>query len=237
MVSLFPLTADGLIIERNEKRILGPFDLTLKQGGLTVVLGPNGAGKSTLLRALHGLEKPTRGRIRYACPRPEAFKQQAFVFQSPVLLRRTVLGNLAYPLRIHGVSKQDAERKAKNWLERLGLAERAQLRASSLSGGERQKLALARALIRKPELLFLDEPCASLDGHATQEIEALLQEAKTQGTRILMTTHDLGQAKRLADDVLFLHEGSCLEAAPAARIFTEPQTKQAAAFLKGDLVL
>ncbi|WP_298676506.1 ATP-binding cassette domain-containing protein [uncultured Lentibacter sp.] len=237
MVNILPLSVQNASVTRNGKHLLGPVDLEIGPTGLTIVLGPNGAGKSTLLRLLHGLEKPSAGRVRYAAPRSKAFALQAFVFQTPVMLRRTVLGNLTYPLTVHGMARHEAEKQALTWLKTLGLSGHEQQRASQLSGGERQKLALARALIRAPQLLFLDEPCANLDGAATRDIERLILEARAAGTRILMATHDLGQARRLATDVLFLNKGQVVESAPADAFFEAPQTQEAQAFLKGDLVL
>ena len=237
MVSILPLSVQSATVDKNGKRLLGPVDLELGETGLTIVLGPNGAGKSTLLRLLHGLEKPSQGRLRFAAPRAEAYAEQAFVFQTPVMLRRTVLGNLTYPLTAHGTSRTNAEKQALTWLKTIGLAGHEHQRASQLSGGERQKLALARALIRAPQLLFLDEPCANLDGASTRDIEGLILKARATGTRILMATHDLGQARRLASDVLFLNQGLIIESAPANRFFETPQTPEAKAFLKGDLVL
>ena len=237
MVSILPLKVTGATVERGGKRLLGPIDLELGTAGLTIVLGPNGAGKSTLLRMLHGLERPGTGRVRYAAPREVAFAHQAFVFQTPVMLRRSVLGNLTYPLTAHGTKRAEAEKQALTWLKKLGLAGHEHQRASQLSGGERQKLALARALIRAPQLLFLDEPCANLDGASTRDIERLILAARESGTRILMATHDLGQARRLASDVLFLNKGHIVETAPATRFFEAPTAPEAQAFLNGDLVL
>ncbi|MCW1955969.1 MAG: ATP-binding cassette domain-containing protein [Roseobacter sp.] len=237
MVTILPLSVQSATVVKNGTRLLGPVDLSLGETGLTIVLGPNGAGKSTLLRLLHGLEKPAEGRLRFAAPRHETYAKQAFVFQTPVMLRRTVLGNLTYPLTAHGTKRAEAEKQALTWLNTIGLAGHEQQRASQLSGGERQKLALARALIRAPQLLFLDEPCANLDGASTRDIERLILTARAAGTRILMATHDLGQARRLATDVLFLHKGQIVESGPASAFFDAPQTPEAQAFLKGDLVL
>ena len=237
MVNILPLFVQSASVKKNGKCLLGPVDLELGETGLTIVLGPNGAGKSTLLRLLHGLEKPSEGRVRFAAPRAEAYAQQAFVFQTPVMLRRTVLGNLTYPLTTHGTKRPEAQKQALTWLKAIGLAGHEHQRASQLSGGERQKLALARALIRAPQLLFLDEPCANLDGASTRDIEGLIIKARETGTRILMATHDLGQARRLATDVLFLNKGKVTEAASADSFFNSPQTPEAQAFLKGDLVI
>lgn len=237
MVNILPLTVTDATVERGGKRLLGPINLELGASGLTIILGPNGAGKSTLLRMLHGLERPGTGRVRYAAPRDAAFARQAFVFQTPVMLRRSVLGNLTYPLTAHGTKRAEAEKQALIWLNKLGLAGHEHQRASQLSGGERQKMALARALIRAPQLLFLDEPCANLDGASTRDIERLILAARDSGTRILMATHDLGQARRLASDVLFLNKGRIIETATATRFFEAPTAPEAQAFLKGDLVL
>jgi tungstate transport system ATP-binding protein len=237
MVSILPLSVQNASVTRNGKRLLGPVDLEIMANGLTIILGPNGAGKSTLLRLMHGLEKPSGGRVRFTAPRAEAYAQQAFVFQTPVMLRRTVLGNLTYPLTLHGTKRANAEKQALIWLKSTGLAGHEHQLASALSGGERQKLALARALIRAPQLLFLDEPCANLDGASTRDIERLILEARNTGTRILMATHDLGQARRLATDVLFLNKGRITESASAESFFNSPKTPEAQAFLKGDLVL
>lgn len=237
MVNILPLSVQNAIVEKDGKRLLGPVNLDLGETGLTIVLGPNGAGKSTLLRLLHGLEKPSEGRLQFAAPRQETYAKQAFVFQTPVMLRRTVLGNLIYPLTAHGTMRVEAKKQALTWLKSIGLEGHEHQRASQLSGGERQKLALARALIRAPQLLFLDEPCANLDGASTRDIEGLILKARKTGTRILMATHDLGQARRLATDVLFLNKGQIIESSPADAFFKTPQTTEAQAFLKGDLVL
>ena len=152
------------------------------------------------------------------------------------MLRRTVLENLTYPLRLRGVGEVRARQMAEEWATRVGLEPLLGRAAPVLSGGEQQKLALARALICQPTLLFLDEPCAALDGRATREIEAILQAAKSQGTRLILSTHDLGQARRLADDVLFLLGGRLHEAGPADTFFNQPETEEAQAFLRGDIV-
>lgn len=236
MTELFPMTAQAVVVKRRGKRLLGPVDLTLGSKGITVVLGPNGAGKTTLLKALHGLERINAGRIDWQLPAAEARDHQAFVFQTPILLRRSVRGNLAYPLTLKRMSGSDIAERVTHWARRIGLEQALDQRASLLSGGEKQKLALARALIAEPALLFLDEPCTNLDGHATRDIEAVLTSARAEGTRILMTTHDLGQARRLADDVLFLHAGEIVEQGPAGACFEDPQSPKLAAFLKGDII-
>ncbi|RYH03475.1 ATP-binding cassette domain-containing protein [Salipiger sp. IMCC34102] len=234
MVSrILPLHARGLEVRRRGKRLLGPVDLTLEPGGLTTVMGPNGSGKTTLLRALHGVERLSAGRIDWAAP-PEA--AQAFVFQTPIMLRRSVAANLVYPLKLAGVPRATRLAAARDWAGRIGLSDRLDTQAPRLSGGERQKLALARALIRQPQMLFLDEPCASLDGAATQAIEDLLRKARDAGVTILMATHDLGQARRLSDRAIFMRAGQIEEHGPAGDVFDRPTSAALSAFLNGDIV-
>lgn len=227
------LTLTGVVVRKRGQTILGPVDLMLGQNGTTVVMGPNGAGKTTLLKAMHGLERVSDGEVHGV---EEAQDRQAYVFQNPIMLRRSVFENLAYPLRLHGCPKGEVAERVELWSGRIGLREALGRQATRLSGGEKQKLAIGRALIREPELVFLDEPSANLDGRATLEIEALLQKAASAGTRLVMTTHDLGQARRLADDVVFLHDGQVLEHRTASEFFDTPETSEAAAFLKGEIV-
>lgn len=234
--ALFPLTVSDALVRRRGKTLIGPLDLVLGAQGVTIVIGPNGAGKTSLLKLLHGLLAPRRGRVDWACGRAEAQRRQAFVFQTPVMLRRPVLDNLTYPLRLSGVPRPEARARARDWCARVGLAEAETRPATVLSRGEQQKLALARALITGPELLFLDEPCASLDGGATREIEQILQEAAAGGLRIVMSTHDMGQARRLATEVLFILRGQVHERATGERFFKTPETARARAFLAGDIV-
>lgn len=233
---ILPLRLEGALVRRGGRVIVGPVDFTVSSSGVSIVIGPNGAGKTTLLRMMHGMERLSAGAVRWALPDREVRERQAFVFQTPVMMRRSTLDNLAFPLQLQGLGRKRARHEARDWLERIGLAEAAERPAPVLSGGERQKLALARTLIRKPEILFLDEPCASLDGRATREIEDLLRAAHAGGTRIVMSTHDMGQARRLASEVIFVHRGTIRETTPAAAFFAAPSTPEARAFLKGDIV-
>ncbi|APG46173.1 ATP-binding cassette domain-containing protein [Phaeobacter porticola] len=235
--TLFPLVVETAQVRRRGKTLIGPVDLRLDGQGTTIVIGPNGSGKTSLLKMLHGILRLGQGRISWGCPMAEAQRRQAFVFQTPVMMRRSVVENIAYPLRLNRVSRKVALAEAGIWAERIGLGGDALQRpAVLLSGGERQKLALARALIRKPQLLFLDEPCASLDGRATREIEEILTEAAASGTRLIMSTHNMGQAQRLADEVLFVLHGQIAEFSAAEAFFARPHTEQGRAFLRGDIV-
>jgi tungstate transport system ATP-binding protein len=200
-------------------------------------MGPNGAGKTSLLRIMHGLDRPTTGQVHYAIPKKQAFKQQAYVFQTPVIMRRTVLENIAYPLTVRKWKKTDIRARALDWAQRVGLSDLVDIDAVSLSGGEKQKLAVARAMIIDPVILFLDEPTANLDGASTYAIEALLKTVMEEGTRVVMSTHDTGQAKRLADEVLFIHHGKIHEQSVGESFFDGPKTNEATSFLKGDILI
>ena len=236
MSQLFPLHVRGAATRRRGKRLVGPVDLDWDGQGTRVVLGPNGSGKTTLLRLLHGIARLHEGEVTWACGTKAARNAQAFVFQRPVMLRRPVVENLMYPLTLRGVARVEARHRAEAWAEKVGLGDHVNRPAPVLSGGEQQKLAIARALIGGPELVFLDEPTASLDGRATREIEAILRDAAAGGTRIILATHDMGQARRLAQDVVFLLHGRVHESGPADAFFEAPQTAEARAFLKGDIV-
>ncbi|MBO9476356.1 ATP-binding cassette domain-containing protein [Shimia sp. R11_0] len=235
--SILPLKVENAVVRRRGKVLLGPVSTQVATEGLSIVMGPNGAGKTTLLRMLHGMERLARGgRLTWQVPEPQARAAQAFVFQAPIMMRRSALDNVVYPLIVHGVARAQARARAAEWLARVGLSDSADKRATVLSGGERQKMALARALIRDPQILFLDEPCANLDGQATREFEEILRGAHAGGTRIVMSTHDVGQARRLAEDIWFIHHGHILETTPADQFFENPTSKEARAFLKGDIV-
>ena len=227
---------DSVVVKRRGKTVLGPVDLCLQADGFTIVLGPNGAGKTTFLKVLHGVERVSRGSVLWSSPNAQVREAQAYVFQSPIMLRRSVRQNLAYPLQLIGIDKAEIASRVVDWAQKTGLQDALDFPAPRLSGGEKQKLALGRALIRMPKVLFLDEPCANLDGRSTREIEELLYDATKAGTRIIMTTHDLGQARRLADFVLFLINGALHEHGSASKFFAAPATSEAQAFLNGDII-
>ncbi len=231
------LTLEAVTLEREGKRLLDDLWLSLTAGLTTVVLGPNGAGKSSLLRLCHGLVAPTAGRVRWDATGPDGRPaRQAFVFQKPVLLRRSAVGNVVHALAAAGAPRSERRQRAMRALERVRLDRIAARPARQLSGGEQQRLCLARAWALRPGILFLDEPTASLDPGATRAIECAVSRMHAEGVRIVMTTHDLGQARRLADEIVFLHKGRLIEHTPAGLFFTGPRSPEAAAFLRGDLL-
>jgi tungstate transport system ATP-binding protein len=236
---ILPLHARGLVFEAGGRRLIDGLDLTLRPGMRTVVMGPNGAGKSLMLRLLHGLLQPSAGAILWGGrPADDAVRlRQAMVFQRPVLLRRAALANVTHALRSRGMAWRERQERAQQALAAAGLAALARTPARLLSGGEQQRLAMARALSLEPDVLFLDEPAANLDPTSTLAIERLIQEAHERGTKIVLVTHDVGQARRLADEVAFLHRGRIEEHSPAARFFEAPASPRARAFLEGRLIL
>ncbi|WP_043528648.1 ATP-binding cassette domain-containing protein [Litchfieldella xinjiangensis] len=230
------LTLDRVSFTHRGQRLLGEISLRLAGPGKTLVMGPNGAGKSLLLRLCHGLLQPTAGRVHWTTPAPHRPPRQAMVFQRPVLLRRSALANLTYALATIGTPFSQRRRRAWDALERFGLTTIAQRPARVLSGGEQQRLALARAWLLEPQVLFLDEPTSALDPAAIKAVEDAVNEFNHQGIRIVMTSHDLHQARRLADNVVFLSGGQLIEHTPAERFFASPDTRQAQAFIQGELI-
>ncbi|MGB6441398.1 MAG: phosphate ABC transporter ATP-binding protein [Methyloceanibacter sp.] len=236
---VLPLELRRLSLETGGRRLIDSVDLKVEEPGITVILGPNGAGKSMLLRLVHGLVAPTEGIILWGS-RPmddEIRRRQAMVFQKPVLLRRTSAANISYALGLRGIARSERNSRAQQALELAGLGRHAFTPARVLSGGEQQRLCLARALSLDPEVLLLDEPTASLDPASTLAIERLLIGAKHRGMKVMVVTHDVGQARRLAQDVIFLHHGRLIEHQSAGRFFEYPESDTARAFMAGGLVL
>ena len=223
------LAVENLGLTEGGTRIIDDVSLSLA-AQRSVVLGPNGAGKSTLLRLIHGLLHPSAGGLHW--PQPLS---QAMVFQRPVMLRTTALANVVYGLKLKGHAADESRRRAMESLARVGLEHLAPRPARLLSGGEQQRVALARAWALEPELLILDEPTASLDPASSREVERIINEIAASGTRILMTTHNLGQAKRIAEEIIFIDRGRIVEQTPVAEFFNLPQTEAAQRFLKEEI--
>ena len=230
---MLPLSLENVCYAVRGTRILHEITMELGPGPRTVILGPNGAGKSVLMRICHGLLQPTSGRMRWLGTNGKG--RQAMVFQRPVMLRRSALGNVVYGLRLAGVGRRESELRARDVLEAVGLEARAGQPARLLSGGEQQKLALARAWALGPEVLFLDEPTANLDPGATRDVENIVGQIHASGTKIVMTTHNLAQARRLGDEILFIDGGRLIERAAVEEFFSRPATAEAAAFIRGEL--
>jgi tungstate transport system ATP-binding protein len=236
---LLPLELRGVSHAARGRRLIDSVNLKVQDPGISVIMGPNGAGKSLLLRLMHGLIAPSEGAILWAgLPMDgQIRRRQAMVFQKPVLLRRTAAANIIHALNVRGVARSERESRAIQALQLAGLERHAFTPARVLSGGEQQRLCLARALSLDPDILFLDEPTASLDPASTLAIERLLIEAQHRGIKVIVVTHDVGQARRLAQDVIFMHHGRLIEYQSAPRFFEQPESDVARSYLAGGLVL
>jgi len=232
--ALLPLRLHGVSFTAGGRAIIDGITLEIEAGRSTVILGANGAGKSVLMRLMHGLLSPTSGRVEWSAPEGRP-RKQAMVFQRPVMLRRSARANVAYALKIAGVPRSERPAQVYEALDGVGLSHLARRPARVLSGGEQQRLALARAGALHPEVLFLDEPTASLDPGAAAEVERVMGEMRAAGTAIVFTTHHLGLARRAASEIVFLDRGRVAERTPAESFFTAPRSKQAADYLQGEL--
>jgi len=231
------LRLEALSYRPDEKTLVDGIGLEVPRGKRLALLGPNGAGKSLTLRMVQGLIRPIAGRLLWSEGTPTGHRRSALVFQRPVLLRRSVVDNLRHALAAYGCPRAERAERAMAWLDKGGLAHLARRPARVLSGGEQQRLALLRALAAEPALLLLDEPTASLDPQATLAIERLIGAAHRQGTTVMLVTHDMGQARRLADRVAFLHHGRLTEVTPARYFFDAAESREAQAYLDGRLLL
>jgi len=234
-----PVELKGIVYQTGGKRVIDGIDATIETRRITAIMGPNGAGKSILLRLMHGLITATEGDILWAGRPMDRLlaHRQAMVFQRPVLLRRSVAANVSHALGLRGIERDKRAIRVDEALKLAGLERHASTPARVLSGGEQQRLCLARALSLEPDVLFLDEPTSSLDPASTLAIERLLLDAQRRGIKVILVTHDIGQARRLAYDVMFLHHGRVIEHQDAESFFDDPRSEGARAFLSGGLVL
>ncbi len=214
--------------------------LTIMDRELFVIVGPSGAGKSTLLRLLHFLEPPSRGEIhfdgqRVSFPPPLALRRQiSMVFQRPEIIRGTVWQNVALGLRLRGENRPE---RVENALEMVGLSGFGDLPVNTLSGGELQRVALARAIVVAPRVILLDEPTANLDPHNVHLVEKSIRDLHhTSGATIVLVTHNIFQARRLAERVGFLLNGKLVEVSPAEQFFENPKDERSRAFVRGEMV-
>jgi tungstate transport system ATP-binding protein len=232
-----PIEFEEVSVVAGAVTILDRITLTLSPGAPTILVGPNGSGKTTLLRAAMGLVAPSLGRVTWGGQGIGVPKRRAIVFQRPTMLRRSAAGNLRYALRAAGIRRADRASRLAELLRLVGLEDLGERPARRLSGGEQQRLALARALARDPTVLFLDEPTASLDPAATKAFEDVIRAIVARGIKVVMSTHDLGEARRLAGEVVLLHRGRVIESAAVSAFFATPQSLEARTFLAGDLLV
>jgi tungstate transport system ATP-binding protein len=232
-----PIVLEDVSVAVRDVTILDRISLTLASGPPTVLIGPNGAGKTTLLRLAMGLIAPSRGRVTWGGRAHAPSTQRAMVFQRPAMLRRSVAGNIRYALAAAGVARAGRAARTAELLALVGLGALARRPARRISGGEQQRLALARALAKNPAVLFLDEPTASLDPAATKAVEDVIAAIAARGIKVVTATHDLGEARRLAGDVMLLHRGRVIESGAAASFFDAPRTDEAKKFIAGELLV
>jgi len=235
--SNLPLTFLDASIVARDVIILNCVTLTVASGSPTILIGPNGSGKTTLLRAAMGIIPLSSGRITWGDRERDRPPTRAIMFQRPAMLRRTAAANVRYALAASSIPRAQRRERTAELLTLVGLHELGSRPARSLSGGEQQRLALARALARDPSVLFLDEPTASLDPYSTKAIEDIVRTVSARGVKVMMSTHDIGQAKRLAGDVVLLHRGRLIENSPATEFFATPHTEEARRFIAGELLI
>ena len=231
--SILPGRFERVSYHAGGRELLRDLSFELTSQGRSVIMGANGAGKTLLLRVAHGLLEPTSGQVRWQSS--GAQQEQAMVFERPVLLRRSTAANVDYGLSLRGVRGNEREERRREALAETGLLELANQPARSLSAGERQRLALARAWALRPQVLFLDEPTSNLDPSASRAVEGIIDKLHCSGCKIVMSTHDLGQARRLADHVLFLSRGELQYDGPADTFFSRAASREAKAFLAGEI--
>ncbi len=232
-----PIRFDAVTVRSGAVVMLERVTLAIEAGAPTVLIGPNGSGKTTLLRTAMGLIAPSEGRLTWGGAEDVPPLRRAFVFQRPAMLRRSAEGNLRYALAAAHIPRSRHESRIGELLALVGLDGLGRRPARRLSGGEQQRLALARALARDPAVLFLDEPTASLDPAATKAIEDIVRTVAASGIKVVMATHDLGEARRLAGEIVLLHRGRVVERAPSAEFLAAPRTAEARAFVAGELLV
>jgi tungstate transport system ATP-binding protein len=235
--SELPIEFDDVTVTAGPVTILDRVALTVAPGAPTVLIGPNGSGKSTLLRVAMGLLAPSHGRITWGGREHVPPLKRAIVFQRPAMLRRSAAANIRFALRAAGIARAEQVRRTEELLDLVGLGHLADRPARKLSGGEQQRLALARALARDPAVLLLDEPTASLDPTATKAVEDIIRAVSDRNIKVVMATHDLGAARRLGGDIVMLHRGRIVETGAAASFFDAPRTDAARTFLAGELLV
>ena len=236
-VSELPILLEDVSLTAGAVTVLDRITLTIASGAPTALIGPNGSGKTTLLRLAMGLIEPTHGRVSWGGVEHTPPTRRALMFQRPVMLRRSTAGNLRYALAAAGVRRAERGKRCDDLLALVGLSGLGERPARKLSGGEQQRLALARALAKEPAVLFLDEPTASLDPAATKAVEDVIRAITARGIKVVIATHDLGQARRLAGEVVLLHRGRVAKSASAESFFSNPKTIEARRFVAGELLV
>lgn len=230
------LVFENTLFQSSGKTLLGPLNLVAEQNGITTILGPNGAGKSLFLELSHGMIKPNAGSVKWdGTDAAKIRRNRGYIFQHRITLRRSVLDNIALPLQAAGWSKKATSRRTQELLELARLTDKATEPASVLSGGEAQRMALARALALNPDTIIMDEPTSSLDPVATESFEDVIKDVTHSGVSIFWATHNLMQAQKFADHVIFIANGKVQEYCTSKQFFSDPTSEAGKTFLKGRL--
>ena len=232
-----PLIAENISYEVKNKKLIRDVNLEINSTGSTIILGHNGSGKSLLLKLLHGVITPNSGKVTWNNNTPSTQQYwRTYLLQTPTFFKQTVQYNIEFVLRIAGIPANEHESRCQQALNICGLANMNQRNTHSLSGGELQKLSLARAWVLEPNVVLLDEPTVALDPPSVIGFEKIIHQFKQSNTKVIMTTHDLAQAKRLADEIVFIDAGKVIEQSPAKKFFLGPQSIQAQNFISGNLI-
>ena len=223
-----------------EKEVLRNIDLRIFQGEIFAFIGPSGAGKTTLLRILNFFEIPEKGNIKFNGMNPEIInirRRMSLLFQTPAVFNNSVFENVAYGLKVRGIDKKIIEKKVGNALNIVGLPGMEKQNARTLSGGEAQRMAFARAIVYDPQVLLLDEPTANLDPANVMKIEDIIKRIRNErGTTIVLATHNIPQVRRIADRVGILLNGELIEVNSKEGIFSKPKDARSEAFIKGEMI-
>ncbi len=237
MNSILPLKLKKITYKLNNNLILNNISLEIEKGKPKIILGSNGAGKTTLMRMCHGLIQPSSGQIQWQGNiNQNKFRNQSMVFQRPIMLKRSVKKNLEYVLKIHNTPRNKILTLIDEILDLVNLKNQLNFPAYSLSNGEQQKLAIARSWLLKPEVLFLDEPTASLDPSSTQSLEEIIKTIVNSGSQIIMSTHNLAQAKRIEGEIIFLSKGEIIKHSSNEIFFKESKNKEIMSFLNNEKI-
>lgn len=237
--------AENLCVTYGEKEVLKNIDMVIQRGEIFALMGPSGAGKTTLLRILNLFEKPTKGYLVFEGVRLNgaymekinARRKMSLLFQTPSVFNASVFENVAYGLKVRGADKDTMEKKVINALTIVGLEDKEQQKARTLSGGEAQRMAFARAIVYDPDILLLDEPTSSLDPANVAIIEEIIKRIRRErGTTIVIATHNIYQVKRIADRVGILLNGELIEVNSKERIFEAPEDARTKAFINGEMI-
>ncbi len=232
MKSILPLKIDRVWYKNAGEILLENITLRIEKGAPKILMGANGSGKTLLMRVAHGLLMPTQGKVSWAENKKNfGSVRQTMVFQKPIMLKRTVKENLLFALNTIEKNRTLKEQIVQNALGEINLSHKADAYAPTLSQGEQQKLAIIRACLLKPEVLFLDEPTSNIDPRYTREIESLITDISNQGTQIIMATHNIDQAKRLNGEILFMKKGRLIDKRNTNEFFANIKDSHISEFL------